>query len=149
MPLLLPLSNRRPTSFRDVIHEQRPHRSPVVGAGDGAVPFLTCRVPDLGLDGFPVHLSRAHVLGPRLGHMGTAHARDPGKGRSRIGAGGRGHAHDAHGGVKRHGMDGAKWTCRARAAAQCGGSKRRRIWLSLTERMRLTEAPTVDCHLPT
>lgn len=44
------------TCFGDVIHKERPHRAAVVCAGDGTVAFLTRSVPDLGLDGFPVHL---------------------------------------------------------------------------------------------
>ena len=31
----------------DIIDEEGPHGSPVVGGGDGSVSLLACRVPDL------------------------------------------------------------------------------------------------------
>jgi hypothetical protein len=43
----------------DVIHEQCPHSSAVVGGGDGSVSLLAGCVPDLSLDGFGVDLDRA------------------------------------------------------------------------------------------
>ena len=42
----------------DVVDEERAHGPPVVGGGDGAVPLLPRRVPDLGLDGLPVNLEQ-------------------------------------------------------------------------------------------
>ena len=40
----------------DIIDEEGPHGSPVVGGGDGSVSLLACRVPDLSFDSFPVNL---------------------------------------------------------------------------------------------
>ena len=41
----------------DIIDEEGTHGSPVVGGGDGPVPLLPGRVPDLSFDGFPVNLN--------------------------------------------------------------------------------------------
>ena len=43
----------------DVVDEQRPDGTAVVGGGDGAVTFLARRVPDLGFDGLGVDLDGA------------------------------------------------------------------------------------------
>lgn len=43
----------------DVVDEQGPDGSAVVGRSDGAVALLACRVPDLSLDGFGVDLDGA------------------------------------------------------------------------------------------
>ena len=42
----------------DVVHDDGPEGVPVVGRGDGPVPLLPRRVPNLGLDGLAVHLDR-------------------------------------------------------------------------------------------
>lgn len=42
--------------LRYVVYEESTYRAPVVRRGDRAVPFLTGRVPYLGLYGFTVHL---------------------------------------------------------------------------------------------
>ena len=42
----------------DIIDEEGPDCSPVVGGGDGSVSLLAGRVPDLSFDGFPVNLNR-------------------------------------------------------------------------------------------
>lgn len=40
----------------DIIHEERPHGTAVVGRRDGTVAFLTGGIPDLSLDGFRIDL---------------------------------------------------------------------------------------------
>ena len=42
----------------DIIDEEGPDCSPVVGGGDGSVSLLAGRVPDLSFDGLPVNLNR-------------------------------------------------------------------------------------------
>ena len=37
--------------FGDIVYQESADSSPVIGGGDGAVAFLTGRVPDLGFDG--------------------------------------------------------------------------------------------------
>lgn len=44
--------------FADVVDEEGPDGATVVGRGDGTVPFLAGRVPDLCLDGLGVDLDR-------------------------------------------------------------------------------------------
>ncbi len=53
---MTPRQSRPRTLFGDVVHQQRADGAPVVGAGDGAVPLLPRRVPDLRLDGLPINL---------------------------------------------------------------------------------------------
>ena len=41
----------------DIIDQEGPDCSPVVGGGDGPVSLLAGRVPDLSFDGLPVNLN--------------------------------------------------------------------------------------------
>jgi hypothetical protein len=45
--------------FADVIHKQRTNSTSVIGRCDCSVSLLTCRVPNLGLDGLCVNLNRS------------------------------------------------------------------------------------------
>jgi hypothetical protein len=47
--------------IRNVIDDNYPMSSPVVATGDGSESLLSCCVPDLQLDGLPVHLDRANL----------------------------------------------------------------------------------------
>lgn len=43
----------------DIIDQQGPNGSPIVGRSDGAIAFLACGVPDLSFDGLGVDLDGA------------------------------------------------------------------------------------------
>ncbi len=45
--------------FAYIIYQQRSNSTSVVSACDGAVAFLTCRIPDLGFDGLGIDLDGA------------------------------------------------------------------------------------------
>lgn len=44
--------------FADIVDEQGPDGSAIVGRGDGAVAFLSSSIPDLRLDSFRIDLNR-------------------------------------------------------------------------------------------